>query len=172
MASGTRRKLTVLAVVASAMLHGHSARAERGPSTQEERERALRLVQVLETDPLGDEAKRAREWLLAWLIEVPDVSVKLCGSLLGPLLESKKNYSEELVMQMMFSEAAFVIRSPTMAADDLAAYTAGIEGALRAYEAILKSKPKARWPFLDDLLQKRDAGVLRNYVVEAQKACK
>ncbi len=40
------------------------------------------------------------------------------------------------------------------------------------YEAILKAKPKAKWPYLDDLIQKRDKGELGNHVREAATHCK
>ena len=146
--------------------------AERGPSTPEERDTALKAIEMLERDPLGKDAKTAKRWLTMWLIEIPDVSVKMCGTMLGPVLESKKNYSAELVQQMMYSSAAFIIRNPDKTNDDVAVYQAGVEGSLRAYEAILKSKPKARWPFLDDLLQKRDAGELRAFVESASEQCK
>jgi hypothetical protein len=56
---------------------------------------------------------------------------------------------------------------------DVAIYTAAVEGSLRAYESILKVKPKARWPFLDDLLEKRSKGELPEYVRQAAAAhCK
>jgi len=121
---------------------------------------------------LSKDATAAKEWLTMWLIEVPDISVKVCGTLLGPVLESKKNYSAELVQQLMYSSAAFVIRNPNNAKDDAAVYQAGVEGSLRAYEAILTAKPKARWPFLDDLLAKRSAGQLPAYIASAMPECK
>ncbi len=144
----------------------------RKPSTPEERARLVQVARAAESDPLGGDAKSQREWALRWLIEVPDVSVKLCGSLLGPVLGSKKNYSSEIFGQMMLSSAAFVIENPDKANDDVAAYTAGVEGAVRAYESILKVKPKARWPSLDDLIAKRSKGELADYVRDAAKHCK
>jgi hypothetical protein len=127
---------------------------------------------MLERDPLGKDAKAAKQWLTIWLIEIPDISVNVCGALLGPVLESEKNYSAELVQQLMYSSAAFIIRNPDKATDDVAVYQAGLEGSLAAYEAILKTKPKARWAFLDDLLQKRNAGQLRAYVESSMENCK
>lgn len=161
-----------LFVAAAIALPLRGSGAERRPSTPQERDRALRLAHLLETEPLGDEAKRAREWLTVWLIQIPDVTVTLCSTLLGPLPPTQKNYSTELVSQMMYSSAAFIIQNPNRAADDLAVYTAGVEGSLRVYEGILKSKPEARWPFLDELLKKRDRGTLGQYVAEAKKECK
>jgi hypothetical protein len=106
------------------------------------------------------------------MIEVPDISVKVCGTLLGPVLDSKKNYSAELVTQLLYSSGAFIIRNPDKSLNDEGIYQAGLEGSLRVYEAILKSKPKARWPFLDDLIKKRDGGQLHDYVTGAMKDCK
>ncbi len=149
------------------------AQGQPRPSTPEERAKVVEIARSLEADPLGDQAKDQREWLVRWLIEVPDIHVKACSSLLGPVMDSKKNYSSELFAQTLASAAAFVITNPEKANDDVAVYTAAVEGSLRAYESILKVKPKAKWPFLDDLLEKRSKGELGEYVREAAAAhCK
>src|SRR5262249_23475723 len=123
------KRLTLLVIAAiSCFMPSAPSLAERGPSTAEERETALKVIDMLERDPLGKDAKQAKEWLTEWLIEIPDVSVKLCGTLLGPVLHSNKNYSAELVQQMLYSSAAFVIRNPDKAKDDAAVYQAGVEG--------------------------------------------
>src|SRR5262249_35257868 len=136
---------------------------KRGPSTPEERSKALKLIRNLEADPLGKGAKEARQWLLSWLGEVPDISVEV-RNLLGRVMGSKKNYAPEIFFQATFSSAAFISEHSDQAQDDRAVYTAGVEGALKAYEAILKTKPKARWPFLDDLLEKQKKNELGEYV--------
>lgn len=159
--------LLTLAIVACLQ----PARAERGPSTQEERDKALALIDNLERDPLGKDAKAARQWLTLWLIEVPDISVTVCTSMLGPLTESKKNYTGEIGVQLMYSSAAFIIRNSEKRDDAASVQQAGVEGALRTYESILKAKPKAHQPFLDELLRKRDAGELAAYVSSAMKDC-
>ena len=107
-----------------------------------------------------------------WLVQVPDITVKMCTALLGPLTDANKNYSTEIVTQMLPSEAAFVISNSDKVEDDIAVYTAGVEGSLRAYESILKAKPKARWSFLDDLIQKREKGELADYIRQAATHCK
>src|SRR5664279_2668160 len=122
----------------------------RKPSTPEDRGKAVEIARSLEADPLGKQAKEQRNWIVHWLIDVPDVNVKVCSNLLGPLMESNKNYSPEIFTQLVPSSAAFVITNPDRAKDDVAVYTAALEGALRTYESIVKVKPKAKWPFLDD----------------------
>lgn len=82
---------------------------------------------------------------------------------------AKKNYDSELFAQTLASAAAFLISHPDQAKDQVAVYTAGVEGALRAYESILKMKPKAKWPFLDELIEKRGKSELTEYVRQATR---
>ena len=57
--------------------------------------------------------------------------------------------------------------------DRLGEYQAGVEGALRVYEVLLKANPKDRQPFLDDLIERRESGTLAQFVKErAEAACK
>jgi hypothetical protein len=55
----------------------------------------------------------------------------------------------------------------------LAEYQAGVEGALRVYEVLVKANSKDRQPYLDDLIQRREAGTLAQFVAErASASCK
>jgi len=144
----------------------------RKPSTPEDRAKAVEIARSLEIDPLSKEAKEQRKWMVLWLTDVPDINVKLCGNLLGPLLNANKNYSAEIVTQMVPSGAAFIISNPDKAKDDVAVYMAAVEGSLRTYESILKATPKAKWPFLDDLIEKRNRGELGEHVRQAATHCK
>jgi hypothetical protein len=146
---------------------------ERGPSTPEERAKVVKLTRQLERDPLGKGAKEARQWLTVWLIHVPDIVVRPCGTLLGPVVgPSSDDFSAELMAQMNFSQAAFIIENPEQAEDLPALFTASVEGALKAYEAILKRRPAARRPYLDDLLAKRNRGEISAYVRQAMAGCR
>lgn len=149
------------------------AQNKRGPSTPEERATAIKAARLLESEPFHKDAKKMREWFTLWLIEVPDISIDVCTGYLEPLIESKKNYSSEIFGQMMFSSAAFIIEHPNQAKDKVAVNLAGMEGALKTYEAILKEKPKAKSEFLDGLIAKRGKGELQAYVEEVAKTkCK
>ena len=166
-----RRVLRML-VVAVLVVAIPVAAQKRGPSTPEARAKAVQLVRQLETDPLGKSAKDARNWLTLWLIEIPDMTVDFCTTFFAPLYESKKDALNGVRIQPMYSQAAFMIENPEKAQDRLEVFTAGLEGALKAYEAILKEKPKARAAFLDDLIAKRDRGELRDYVRQTMSGCK
>jgi hypothetical protein len=149
-------------------LQGHHAEA-RGPSTPEERARVVAFTRLLERDPLGENARATRQWLREWTIEVPDIRVYVCDELLGHGLGDNYPYLREVNLQVVFSAAAFAIEHQDKARDDIAQYHAGVEGALRLYEVMMKPKPDAKSAFLDDLVAKRDRGELVDHVAKLAK---
>jgi hypothetical protein len=155
-----------------ALTTGLSAAPPRGPSTPEERQKALAVVRHLESDPLAKSAKDERGWLTVWLTEVPDITVTLCTAFYPPLLDSKKNHASELAVQSAYSMAGFLIEHPEKAQDENARYLAGVEGTLRTYESILQKDPKAHWPVLDELLAKRERGELAAFVEATVPKCR
>ena len=66
----------------------------------------------------------------------------------------------------IFAQTEFLIQNPDRQDDRNAEYQAGVEGALRVYEVLLKTNSKDRQPYLDDLIQRRDAGTLEEFVKE------
>lgn len=154
----------LLLVVVWCVLATMTIAQQRGPSTPEERAKAVRLAHQLENAPLGETAQEDRKWLLRWIDEVPDITVNICPTLLQPLLETNRNFAHEIWLQVMFSSAAFLIEHPDKTADDGAVYLAGVQGALKVYQNIQKVRPQAHWSFLDELIQKRDKGELERYV--------
>lgn len=148
------------------------AQQQRGPSTAQERQLAVAMATSLETDPLGKKAKDYRRELLTWLIVVPDISVTLCSEMLGDSKKIKGDYTSELVGQMSFSQAKFIIEHPEQAKDDEQVYLAGVEGVLRTYTAIKAAKPKVKIEPLEELLAKQQAGQLAEHVKSAMSKCK
>jgi hypothetical protein len=145
--------------------------AKRGPSTPEERQRFVTIAHKIEESPLDPSLVPEREWGLRWLIEVPDVNVNLCAAPLQEFVQTKYKYSRELVVQLTFSSGAFLIEHPDNKDPD-AQYVAGIEGVLKAYQSILKTKPDAKSKALDDLAQRQSQGTLSSYVRDAaDKGC-
>jgi hypothetical protein len=146
--------------------------ADRGPSTTEERKQAIQYIQDFEADPLNPRVIEEREWVLKWLIEVPDVHVTMCV-FLDKLPKGDKKDSSSIVLAQMFSQAAFVLQDHAKNSDHSAESLAGVEGALRVYEVLLKGNPKDRQPYLDDLIQQREAGTLSQFVKDHEgSACK
>ena len=137
---------------------------ERGPSTAEERAKVIDLTRKLENDPLNPQAEEWRVWLAKWIDEVPDVIIPVCPPLLPQLLRSNRNYAHELAMQVVYSSAAFIVEHPKEQVDQQAVFQAGVDGMLKAYQSLLKAKPRARWYFLDSLIDMRDKGTLKEYL--------
>jgi hypothetical protein len=134
---------------------------QRGPSTAPERAKAVQVAHRLQSDPWSAETKAAREWVVMWLIQVPEISVKLCSVFLGEDDDSKSETRGTLIATMMASEAAFVIEHPDKSKDDVAVYFAGLDGALNAYAAMKKKDSQLHLAQLDDLLAQREQGEAR-----------
>ncbi|HEY9500521.1 MAG TPA: hypothetical protein VIR01_02685, partial [Pyrinomonadaceae bacterium] len=161
------KKLSLVTVLVALLCCTSSAYAQkRGPSTPEERKKAVEMATFLETNPLAKEAKEIRRALLFFLAEVPDITVSLCFNVLAESKKFKGDYETELFGQSMFSQAKFIIEHPDKAADELAVQLAGVEGVLRTWQAIKAAKPKAKFPVLDELLAKQQAGTLADHVQE------
>lgn len=159
--------ITTLTIAIVSLFAISSLAQKRGPSTPQERETAVATARLLETDPFHKDAKKLREGFLRWIIEVPDIHIEVCGAFVSPDKSTDKNYGSEIFGQTMFSSAAFIIEHPDQANDRIAVNVAGVEGALKVYENILATKPKAKSAFWDDLLDKRNKGELRAFVEEA-----
>lgn len=158
----SRRYMVAAVFVACALQPG---RAEaRGPSNREQRARFTALVQALETDPVAANANAIRQQLRDWTIAVPDIRFKSCPGLLADVIGSDYPYARQINLQVLLSGAVLTIENPGDARNDVAVYTAGVEGALRAYEVLKKSTPDAHFAVLDDLIEKRDRGELVDHI--------
>lgn len=144
--------------------------ASRGPSTKAERDRAVKITQALEADPLNPALRQDRQWLLDWIKAVPDITINVC---VDPMQEKTEyRYTSELLMQKLFSSAAYIIDTSSRNRNELSVEMAGVEGALQAYQAILKKYPTAHSAYWDRLLKKQQDGTLRDYVdLYMQMAC-
>jgi hypothetical protein len=144
---------------------------ERGPSTPEERTRAVKVSHELEEDPLLKDAKDQRAWVLDWIEKIPDITVNVCFEFFGKMPNPPRGHSREIIMQMIISSAAFMIEHPDKVKDEQAIALAGLLGSLKAYEAILKQDSAARWAHMDKLIQMRAQNQLDDYVGEMRRKC-
>jgi hypothetical protein len=148
------------------------AQDRRGPSTAEERQQALDYIHRWQADPLGPQARDRFSWVIKWVADVPDVTVHACW-ILDKLAKGDKKDSATVFGGQVMAQTAFVIENPGKKDDVLAEYQAGVEGALRVYELLLKANPKDRQAYLDDLIERRDRGTLAQFVKErAEASCK
>jgi carboxypeptidase Q len=144
--------------------------AKRGPATPEERQRFVAITHKMEAAPLDESLHSEREWALKWLVDVPDISVSVCIAPIDGPGKKKYKYSPELMVQLTYSSAAFIIEHPEQAKDADAQHLAGVEGAVKAYQSILRTKPNAKSEAMEGLLEKQHDGKLADYVQETWRA--
>jgi hypothetical protein len=164
------RKLFVLLAMTVLASSVPAESKTRGPSTPQERARALSYVQSLEQNPLAKDSLDKRIWLTEWIVQVPDITVNARCQDLDSLDKINDTYSNQLRMQVIYSQAAFILQHPKVKSD-AEKQAAGLAGALRAYRAIQRFDPSAQYPVLDNLLSLEKQGKLLQYV-ERQSTCK
>ena len=161
----------LVALLALAALAPSAARA-RGPSTPEERKRAVETTRKLEKEPLARGAMDARKWLFQWIVEIPDVNVRSCTGPLDVLREDEDDqYAQLLYVQSVFGMAVFQIENPKKEKDWVAVQTAGIESVLRAYDSMRKADSELRYKALDRLEKARKDGKLAAVVKKEMASC-
>ena len=166
-----RRMIGVLALGLVLLGLSNVASAASKRSSPEDLRRFVEVTRTLEKNPLAESLREDREWGLAWLVEAPDVSVTICTDALGGMYDSDYPHSAEIILQDSFAMAAFAIEHPDKANDPEAQQLAGVEGALKAYQSILRERPEAKSAFLEKLLQTQVSGGLRKHVREALVEC-
>jgi hypothetical protein len=164
------RKLFVLLAVSILAASIPAESKTRGPATSEERARALSYVQSLEENPLAKDSLDKRIWLTEWIVQIPDFTVNVCCKALDGLDNINATYSNQLRMQAIYSQAAFILQHPKVTSE-IERQAAGLAGTLRAYKAIQRFDPTAKYPVLDNLISLEKKGKLLRYV-EEQSTCK
>ena len=146
---------------------------KRAPSTPQERQRFLTLTRKLEQNPLDKSLYDDKKWAKDWLRDIPDINVNICAPLMFGLqfIQEQNAYTPQLSYQATFGSAAYIIEHPDKAGDTAAQFVAGVESALKAYSAIVKSDPQARSKALDNLLEKQKQGKLAEFVHDSSKNC-
>lgn len=157
-----------IAIVLALFLTGLSAQTAFAQNKTDDKETLIKAAQILESQPLQDKAKDYRGWAMRYIIETEDVSVTVCSEMLSSTMDKKNKYGSELLAQYTMGMAAFKLSNPDKAKDDNSAQLAGVESMLKAYENILKEKPKAKFQALDELIAKRDKGELKKFVEDAK----
>lgn len=138
----------------------------------EQRQRVVSIAHKLEATPLDQALFPEREWAKQWVIQNPDVRIRMCMQLLPDLRRPRYKFRAEILDQMMLSSAAFLIEHPDKAGDHLAENVGGLQGVLKAYSAIVKINPDARVQALDDMLERQSRGKLAEFARETIQACR
>ena len=143
------------------------------PSTAQERARFVALTHKLESAPLDKSLYDDKRWAKKWLEDIPDINVNICAPVLFGMdfIAEQNKYTPQLSYQATFASAVYIIEHPDKKGDTTAQFIAGVESALKAYTALLKSDPDAKSRALDSLLEKQKQGKLADFVTDASKGC-
>ena len=137
-----------------------------GQKQESDAEKLIRASAVLEKKPFDRDAKNLRSWAITYLSTTDEVAIVICGGdLTRPILDQKSKYGPEIFTQYTIAMAAFKLSAPDRKEDEDAAQLAGFNSALKTYEVLLKQYPKARTAAMDDLIAKREKGLLKDLVV-------
>jgi hypothetical protein len=161
-----KRLFLIVSCIVLFLFVAHSGPSSLGQSdATDSPETLIKAARFLEQKPLEKEAKKVRSSAIQWLIVTDKVNIKICSLLLHGV-DDKYKYAAELTGQYTIGMGAFKLSNPDRAQDEDAAQQAGIESALISYESMVAAQPKAKNPFMDDLLTKRSQGTLVAYVKE------
>jgi hypothetical protein len=146
---------------------------KRAASTAQERQRFVALTRKLEQNPLDKSLYQEKAWAKQWLEDVPDINVTICAPVLfgTDFIREQNKYTPQLSYQATFAGAVYIIEHPDKKGDTTSQYLAGVESALKAYSALVKSDPEAKSKTLDGLLEKQKQGKLADFVRDASKEC-
>jgi hypothetical protein len=165
------RFLGALAITAAGLAGVAATAWAAGPTSPEMRAEMIRLIDQLEKYPNEQSAGGARTKVMDWLTEAPDVTVNVCGDLLGGLDKYNENQAGDLLMALMFSEAKFILQNPERAADDHAVHLAGVEGVLRTYAAMKGDDPNLKIKPMENLARLQAEQKLPEHVTKAMEKC-
>jgi hypothetical protein len=135
---------------------------------QGEKDLVIKTARALETAPLASDTVKMREKALVWVIETDQVHLIVCGEVFSLYSDKKNKNASEMTAAYTIGMAAFKLENPEKASVENAAQVAGIETALKAYEAIVKEKPKTKFDKIDLLLEKRNGGQLADLIKSFQ----
>ena len=154
------KKLSVLIAISTIVF------AAQATFAQGEKELVIKTAQALALAPLDKETKKMEEKALKWTIETKDVHLIACGGTFMLFSDKKNKNSPDMTSAYMIGMAAFRLENP--AEDENGTQLAGLELALKVYEALVKEKPRTKNDSIEALLVKRGSGELAGLVNAAE----
>ena len=145
--------------------------AARGATTPDEEARIVLLAATADQDPVAVMTSPDGRWFQQWADEAPDYSFGPDKGVFWVVSSgaAKGDFKRVLRFHHDLSAAAFQVQhhigDPRKNDADMAAKTlAGIEGLLRAYEALAATHPDVRTAQMDAALAARNGGTLAAFV--------
>jgi hypothetical protein len=152
-------------LLATALVFAMSGAFAAAPAARSaEAQKVIDLTRHLEQQPLADDAKDARAWLIGWITQSPDIQINVCDTL--QVLKKDEGYpwTSKLVVQTMFGMAAWELAHPQAQGMDLDVQLAGVRSAMKVYASILREHPDAKFAPMEALLAHDAVGDLPEHM--------
>lgn len=122
--------------------------------------------------PLAPDAAAARQTVLDWISASPDVTVRLCADLAGPLAEtdSETEGGPGYLLLFVAASADAILEAPGIEEDPSAVAAAAAEQLVETY-AIARSGGSPAVRALDDLARRQREGTLDAHVRRLTDGC-
>jgi hypothetical protein len=172
--SGTTSSSTAAATSGASAGKAPSSLSIKAPASgalaTEELQRIARDIRTLEKYPATKGARDGRRVLFQWLQGSPDISVSLCGKIVGPLLNADSERQPDILAQYLLSIAAKKIEAPDASTPE--AKLSGVEGALNAYSVFLQQEGSGvQNAYMKDLRDMQKDGDLQDYILSEAEGC-
>ena len=148
--------LFITTIIAAANLHGQDHTVQNWQTEEDFRLAENNIKQSiiwLEENPMAtisNDTKAITEYVLAWLTNVPYVSITYDEVFLEGLTNKKYKFSDKFRVTYLFGKSYYVINHPDYSINDEAdASVRGIEGMVKVYQELLKIDPSVQHKILD-----------------------
>lgn len=156
-------QLLVLSLLLSACVSNWTSKnIYKGNLSSDQLTQIALLIEETENEPTGSRADELRQVLSLWLVESPNITVRIYNTL---ELSDEYKYKPLFTTQAMLLSAKYIIRNPGMEKEHLAIQVQTLEGLLDIYAKLLAAEgDAAKDPSLESLTQKRADGLIEDYV--------
>jgi hypothetical protein len=125
----------------------------------QEEQAILSDIQLLESNPLRDDAPALRTAILKFAADSPDVDVLIEDKFMR-VAQLPCTYAKELAFQYIAGCVKFDLLNPALMSDPTADIVSGMESIVTAYAGLLTRLPTEKNAFLDSLRALKDGGRL------------
>lgn len=165
------KRLVTALVLGATLAAPASAQATRGPTTPDEAARIQQLAAAADRDPVGVMNSAEGRWFQKWVEEAPDYQLGPDKGVywIATSGAAKADLKRVLRFQHTVCTAAYQLAHHILdpfenEAENEAKTLAGVEGLLRAYEALVAQREDNRSAQMDEALALRASGRLAAFV--------
>lgn len=148
-----------------------AARSETPPASEKSRKELVKLADAIEANPLSKDARKQRRKALQIIEGEQSLQLVACRALIGELTMSRSLGAMELRAQLRIAAGRYLADHPSATGTEVEAVVAGLEGLVRAYEAMRRNDPRVAIPEADAIAETYRDGNLGAYAADAMANC-